>query len=143
MKSYPGVWLLVAGAVLAAACLSVAAPVHGQDDAARPEFYTSRVKPIFDANCARCHGALNHRGGLNMSTREGLLADGRHGAAVVPGDPAKSELLVLIKHAGPPDDPMDMPPHADKLSDDKIATIERWIRAGAVMPAAAAASATQ
>ncbi len=69
-----------------------------------------------------------------METREALLAGGHHGAAVLPGDPQRSLLLTLMKHEGPAADPMDMPPHADKLPDAQIAVVERWIKAGAVMP---------
>ncbi|SFS11143.1 Planctomycete cytochrome C [Granulicella pectinivorans] len=111
--------------------------VEAGEDKAREEFYTKRVKPIFDATCARCHGGVNHRGGLNMDTRESLLKGGRDGAVIVPGDPAKSVLITLIRHEGPKDEPRNMPPKGDKLSDADIRTIEDWIRAGAVMPEAA------
>jgi mono/diheme cytochrome c family protein len=109
--------------------------VHGAvDEAAKPEFYTTQVKPIFEANCGKCHLGVNHRGGLNMDTRAALLAGGHTGPAIVPGDPAKSLLVKLIRHEGPADDPMPMPPKADKLSDANIAIVERWVKAGAVMP---------
>ena len=110
------------------------APVQAAEDASKPEFYTSRVKPIFDANCARCHGGANHRGGLNMDTREALLKGGHDGAVIVPGDPSKSLLVKLIRHEGPKDNPMPMPDKRKKLSDADIAIVERWIQAGAVMP---------
>ena len=109
-------------------------PIQASEDAAAPAFFTQRVKPILDANCGRCHQGLNHRGGLAIDTREALLRGGHHGAALIPGDPAGSLLLKLIRHEGPPDDPMDMPPHKPKLSDAEIKTLEEWIRAGAVMP---------
>ncbi len=98
-----------------------------------PEFYTARVEPIFQANCNRCHAGLNHRGGLQMDTQAGLLHGGHHGLALVPGHPEQSLLVKLIRHEGPADDPMPMPPK-NKLSDADIATIEQWVRAGAVMP---------
>ncbi len=109
-------------------------PAEAHDDASKPEYFTTRVKPIFDANCARCHGGENHRGGLNMDTRESLLKGGHDGAVIVPGDPAKSLLVKLIRHEGPADDPMDMPPKKPKLSDDDIQVVSEWIKAGAVMP---------
>lgn len=108
--------------------------VGAGENASQPEFYTTKVKPILDTGCGRCHEGTNHRGGLNMDTRAGMLAGGHHGAAVVPGDPGKSLLVTLIRHEGPADDPMNMPPKADKLSDADIATIEMWIKAGAAMP---------
>lgn len=108
--------------------------VGAQDDAAKPEYYTTKVKPIFDANCARCHGGLNRRGGLNMDTRESMIKGGHDGSVLVPGDPAKSLLVRLIRHEGPANDPMDMPPKKDKLSDADIAIVTDWVKAGAVMP---------
>jgi mono/diheme cytochrome c family protein len=107
---------------------------QAHDDASKPEYYTTRVKPILDANCARCHGGTNHRGGLNMDTRESLLKGGHDGVVVVPGDPANSLLIKLIRHEGPPSDPMDMPPNKPKISDDDIQIVTDWIKAGAVMP---------
>lgn len=105
-----------------------------QDDPAHAEYYTVHVKPIFDANCARCHGGLNRRGGLNMDTREGMLKGGHDGTVLIPGDPDHSLLVRLIRHQGPADDPMDMPPKKPKLSDADIATVAQWVKAGAVMP---------
>lgn len=111
--------------------------VGAQEDAAKPEYYRTKVKPIFEANCVRCHGGLNHRGGLNMDTRESMLKGGHDGAVLVPGDPAKSLLVRLIRHEGPADDPMSMPPKKPKLSDEDIAIVEKWVKAGAVMPSEA------
>jgi cytochrome c len=110
----------------------------GPDEAARPEFYTTKVQPIFQANCYRCHGGMNHRGGLNIQTRAGMLKGGHDGSVLVPGDPAKSLLVRLIRHEGPANDPMPMPPKQPKISDADIATVERWVKAGAIMPADAA-----
>jgi cytochrome c len=106
----------------------------GQDEAATPQFYTNRVQPIFQANCYRCHGGMNHRGGLNIQTRAGMMKGGHDGQVLVPGDPAKSLLVQLIRHEGPANDPMPMPPKSAKISDEDIATVERWVRAGAIMP---------
>lgn len=108
--------------------------VGAREDASQPEFYSTKVKPILDTNCGRCHEGTNHRGGLNMDTRAAMLTGGHHGAALVPGDPGKSLLVKLIRHEGPADDPMNMPPKADKLSDADIATVEMWVKAGGVMP---------
>jgi mono/diheme cytochrome c family protein len=106
----------------------------GQDEAATPEFYTMKVQPIFQANCYRCHGGMNHRGGLNIQTRAGMLKGGHEGTVLIPGDPTNSLLVRLIRHEGPVKDPMPMPPKQPKLSDADIATVERWIKAGALMP---------
>ena len=100
---------------------------------ASTEFYTAHVQPIFQANCFRCHAGLNHRGGLVLDSRAGMLKGGHDGAAIVPWHPEQSLLVKLIRHEGPPDDPMPMPPKS-KLSDADIRTVEQWVRAGAAMP---------
>jgi cytochrome c len=111
--------------------------VHAATDPSQPAFFTESVQPIFQANCYRCHGGLNHRGGLNMGTRDLLLKGGHHGAAIVPGHPEQSLLVKLIRHEGPADDAMNMPPSPNaKISDANIATVESWIKAGAAMPPA-------
>jgi len=111
--------------------------VHAQDDAATVEFYTTKVQPILQANCYRCHGGMNHRGGLNLQTRASMIKGGHDGTVLVPGDPAQSLLIKLIRHEGPANDPMPMPPK-EKLSDADIAVVERWVKAGAIMPDPAA-----
>jgi cytochrome c len=124
--------VLVAFAFLAWNATAVAA----HDDRSESEVYTAKVKAIFDANCARCHSGVNHRGGLNIDTREALLKGGHTAPAIVPGDPARSLLVTLIRHEGPADDPKNMPPNKDKLSDSDIQVVEMWIKTGAAMPPA-------
>ena len=98
-------------------------------------FYTQRVLPIFESHCYGCHGGMNHRGGLSMVTRASLLKGGHDGAVIVPGNAGQSLLIKLIRHEGPANDPMPMPPAPhDKLSDADIATVTQWVQAGAVMP---------
>lgn len=99
----------------------------------QPAFYTEKVAPILVSNCAKCHMGTAHKGGLSMATKQSLMKGGHDGAVIVPGDPAKSLMVKLIRHEGPADDPMPMPPKS-KLSNANIATIEQWIKAGAVMP---------
>jgi cytochrome c len=109
--------------------------VGAQDDASRPEFYTARVKPILETNCGKCHMVTNHRGGLNLDTRKSIMKGGKDGPVVIPGDSAGFLLVKLIRHEGPLEDPMPMPPKSNKLTDEEIAVVEQWIKAGAIMPA--------
>jgi cytochrome c len=108
-------------------------PVVAGVAADKPAFYTENVKPIFTAHCAQCHLAMNHKGGLSLATKAGIMKGGRDGVVIVPGDPANSMLVKLIRHEGPADDPKPMPPK-EKLTDADIATVTEWITAGAVMP---------
>ena len=114
-----------------------AAPARQSVPPASPElmFYLQSVQPIFQANCYRCHAGFNHRGGFRMDSQAGMLRGGHDGAVVVPGHPEQSLLVKLIRHEGPANNSMPMPPKS-KLSDADIATITRWIQAGALMPPA-------
>ncbi len=136
-----GVNVGVAGLVLAGfmgtSSRVEAAPAAGQD-AAGLKMYTEKVVPIFQANCYRCHGGMNHRGGFTMDTKAGMAKGGHDGPVIVPGSPEKSLLVKLIRHEGPADDPMPMPPNKPKISDADIATVEQWVKAGAIMPEDAA-----
>jgi cytochrome c len=134
MKRLPVGFGLIASGLLGWGLQMGTANAAAQDEAAAPEFYTTKVQPIFQANCYRCHGGMNHRGGLNIQTRAGMLKGGHDGPVLIPGDPTNSLLVRLIRHEGPPKDPMPMPPKQPKLSDADIATVERWVKAGAIMP---------
>ena len=109
--------------------------VAAADAANTPAFYTEKVRPILQANCGKCHLDENHKGGLSLMTKASTMKGGRDGVMIVPGDPAKSMLVQLIRHEGPADDPKPMPQKAPKMSDGDIAVIEQWVKAGAVMPA--------
>jgi mono/diheme cytochrome c family protein len=134
--------LAVAGAVTLASGaglvgLSGLSNVNAQPAAAPPtDEYTTIVQPIFIANCTKCHNDTRGRGGLSLESPAGILKGGRmDGAVIVPGHPEKSLLVSLIRHEGPADDPMPMPPPPhDKLSDTDIAAVTKWIQDGAVMP---------
>jgi cytochrome c len=129
--------LAAVGVAVAAAAVSVGSSfsVVSADEAANtPAFYTQKVRPILMENCGKCHFNMNHKGGLAMDTKASFMKGGRDGVVIVPGDPANSVLLKLVKHEGPPEDPKPMPPKSPKLSDADIAVIEQWIKAGAVMP---------
>jgi len=108
--------------------------VAAQDGANKPAFYTEKVRPILQTNCGKCHFDVNHKGGLSLMTKASTLKGGLDGVVIVPGDPANSLLVKLIRHEGPADDPKPMPPNSPKISDEDIAVIEQWVKAGAVMP---------
>ena len=121
-------------AVLAAAAGWGVRSVRAAADPATPAFYSEKVRPILMTNCGKCHFNFNHKGGLAMDTRASMMKGGRNGRVIVPGDPANSLLLRLMRHQGPANDPRPMPPKAPRMSDADIAVVEQWIKAGAVMP---------
>ena len=108
------------------------------EDAASTAFFESKIRPVLVKHCYECHSVEKgkSKGGLQLDSRQGIRTGGDSGAAVVPGDPAKSLALTAIKHADPD---LEMPPKKAKLSDAVIADIEAWIKAGAVDPREATA----
>ena len=93
------------------ACLLVVAagPVLAQPSppADQAELFESRIRPLLADNCYQCHSgrASTPFGGLRLDSREGLLAGGDTGPAVVPGEAAASELVERLHGR-----PMLMPP---------------------------------
>ncbi|MCW5981376.1 MAG: PSD1 domain-containing protein [Bryobacteraceae bacterium] len=88
------------------------------------------VRPILSKNCFACHGpdASSRQGNLRLDTRAGATgAEGGH-AGIVPGDSAKSRIVMRITHPSAP-----MPPAGagDRLSAAEIEIIKRWIDEGA------------
>jgi cytochrome c553 len=108
-------------------------------DPAGLEFFEKNIRPIFSEHCYKCHSAAEgvSKGGLIMDSRAALLAGGDQGPAVVPGNLKKSLLLVAVHQQDPE---LSMPPRKSgpKLSDAKIATLEKWVLMGAPAPAGGA-----
>ena len=96
---------------------------------ADPPSWSKDVLPLFEKHCTTCHGDDRAKGGLTLATFEGLMEGGYEGAAIVPGNAAESRLVKLIEHTEEPY--MPPPRKGDKLSDEEITTIRRWIDAGA------------
>ena len=95
--------------------------------AAQTDFFESKVRPVLLARCSTCHGEKVQMGNKQFTTIEGMHASG----AVVAGDPSASSLVRAIRYDGK----LKMPPAA-KLPDAEIAALEKWVRDGAVWPAA-------
>jgi len=100
--------------VLPATVLAVDPPVFEKD-----------VRPILKAHCFHCHGEDGEKkADLDVRLARFLLKGGESGPAIVAGKPAESHLLEVLKSG-------EMPKEKAKLPDRDIATIERWILAGA------------
>jgi hypothetical protein len=114
-------------------------PARGQD-AASPEFFEKRVRPVLADNCYSCHSAAarKRKGGLHADSRAALLKGGDTGPALVPGDPEKS---LLIKAVGFKDVDLQMPPKG-KIPDAAVADLTAWVKAGAPWPDSASPKAT-
>ena len=95
--------------------------------------YATDIKPIFDANCVKCHdGTKKPRGGIALDTLAGALKGGKDGKIITVGDSTKGDLIASIAHLG--DDPMTFMPKgkdAKPLTPEKIGVIRAWIDQGA------------
>jgi mono/diheme cytochrome c family protein len=85
------------------------------------------VRPILKTHCFQCHGEGGKlEGGLDLRLRRLMATGGDSGAAIEAGKPNESYLLDRLKLGEmPPEDVKHRPTPAE------IATIERWIAAGA------------
>ena len=87
------------------------------------------VRPIISQHCFKCHGpdAAKAAAGLRLDSFEGATKVLGDGAAVVPGDPAKSLLLhrVSKREMPPPDSGV------PALTPNEVEVLRNWIATGA------------
>ncbi len=97
------------------------------------DFFEKKVRPILVENCYKCHSTEKGKakGDLTLDTRDAVLKGGKNGAAVVPGDPAKSLLVTAINYE---DADLQMPPKGEKLTAAQIADLTEWVKMGAPDP---------
>ncbi len=110
--------------LLACACLLLPATVRADD------LFGKRVAPLLSRRCVQCHDAAKKRGGLDLSTRQGLLAGSDNGPVLVAGNAARSRLVQVVSGAKPL-----MPRSGVRLTDGEVAVLRRWIDGGAAWPA--------
>ena len=93
--------------------------------------YQHDIKPLLQARCVACHGALKSRGGLRLDTAELLRRGGDDGRVIDPSDVDASE---LIRRVSTSDESERMPPEGEALRAEQIAALKKWIAAGAPGP---------
>jgi mono/diheme cytochrome c family protein len=111
-------------------------PAHAAEPASPAEFFELRIRPVFAKNCYACHTSAR-MGGLELTSRQGLLQGGSSGPAIVPGDPDSSLLLKAVRRTH---DRLKMPPQG-ALADAEIRDLESWVKGGAIWPESAAGTA--
>ncbi len=128
----PGKLLLrvwVAGAVLAVGGIG-SSPAASLPEKVR---YNLHIRPILADRCFACHGPdeKKREAELRLDLREGAMRQDDDHAAIVPGVPEKSELLLRILAEDPA---TVMPPPASRkprLTADEVALLRKWIEQGA------------
>jgi hypothetical protein len=98
----------------------------GADEA----FFKERIAPVLSQRCLSCHHGPKARGGLDLSTRAGLLKGGDSGPAIDKDNPADSVLLDMLSGPKPR-----MPKKGDPLSAAQVADLRKWVESGADWPA--------
>ncbi len=86
----------------------------------------AKASKILSERCLRCHGGTSTKGGLNLSTHEGLLKGGKNGAVIVAGKAVESPLVEMVSGDVP-----EMPKNAKPLSEQDVETLRNWIDTGA------------
>ena len=89
------------------------------------------VQPLMLRRCWMCHGPEYQMGGLDLRTRDAMLAGGDSGSALIAGDADKSPMVLRVRE-------QKCPPKADigeagiePMTPDELKTLEAWIRQGA------------
>ncbi len=94
--------------------------------------YVRDVAPLLQRYCAGCHNPQEAEAELDLTQHAEMMKGSVEGAVIVPGSAEQSKLLqVLIGEAEPAMPPEDSP----VPSAEEIATLRRWIEAGAPGPA--------
>jgi len=119
-------WLCLMFLVTAARAEDPAAQGNPAVDAA---WFAKHVEPIFAAKCQHCHGTETQKSALNLGTVAGIRTGGESGEILDAEHPAEGTLYQYVHERL-------MPPEGEgELTDEEIATITRWLEAGAPLPA--------
>ncbi|HSJ02713.1 MAG TPA: c-type cytochrome domain-containing protein [Verrucomicrobium sp.] len=95
-------------------------------EAAEPAFYKSKIRPLLETHCIKCHGAEKQKSNLRLDSLKAMLEGGDGGPAVVPGDLESSRLILAVSYD---DADLQMPPDG-KLDEGQIAELKKWIEQG-------------
>ena len=127
---------------LAAVVLLASVLVAAQEKPATPAApsgvdFERDVQPIFEKHCIECHGRSKARAKLRLHAPVFIRKGGNSGAALSPGDSARSLLIRRVLDENEDDR---MPLDGDPLPPQTIATLRAWIDGGAAMPESTAAA---
>ena len=99
--------------------------------AAKFDFHKD-IRPILEANCVGCHGAVKQKGKFRLDTRDWLLKGGENGEVIKRGRSAESPLIHNVARLVAD---MEMPPKKERaLKPGQVALLRAWIDADAPWP---------
>ena len=93
--------------------------------------YSRDLLPIFDTQCTPCHTSSPFLGNFQVNSYQGIMKGGVLGPALIPGNPAKSTIVLLLEGKDPRVPGLQMPLGRTPLNKAQIETIANWIREGA------------
>ena len=120
-------WNKCTGYVLCALLATIFSSVSVSSQQSDPVSFSGEILPLLRQNCFRCHGDGQQKSNLDLRTLTGTLRGGLHGPAVVPGNPKESRLYRRVAGLEDPN----MPFGSDRLAEDDIELLRRWIDQGA------------
>ena len=88
----------------------------------------SAVAAIFSEHCIMCHSGPKPPDNLRLDSYANVMKGGKKGPVIIPGKPAKSDLVRHVRGQAKPRMPFNGPPW---LTEKQVSDIERWIAAGA------------
>jgi len=86
------------------------------------------IQPVLNKKCVSCHNESKMKGGLLMTTKDGLLKGGDNGAVLEKGSPQNSELFKRV--CLDPASKKFMPPKGAPMSYTEITLLNYWISSG-------------
>lgn len=89
--------------------------------------FEDHIKPILRDKCLTCHNTNKKSSDLDLSSYSSLMQGGASGASIQVGDSGASYMYSLMSHQSEPF----MPPNADKLPDETLELVKKWIDGGA------------
>ncbi len=103
-------------------------------EARRHVDFEAEIKPMLELRCLQCHNSETAQdfADLNLETRELAMTTGRNPPVINAGNGEGSLLYQTLKLGT--DHPMAMPPSPDKIWEETLEKIRRWIDQGAEWP---------
>ena len=100
-----------------------------KSEAVLSDHFENHIRPVLAQQCFACH-TTTKSAGLRLDSIKDMLAGGKSGPAIVPGDPDKSLLMAALRHNGP----VKMPKGGTRLTDEQLEDFATWIKDGAYWP---------
>ncbi|MEL6104986.1 MAG: PSD1 and planctomycete cytochrome C domain-containing protein [Planctomycetota bacterium] len=104
----------------------------GPEEQEKLHFFESKIRPLLIEHCYDCHSEESgeSEGNLLLDSAAGVLKGGSFGPSLIPGKPNQSLIVLAVRYDNAK---LQMPP-AEKLDEESIQLLERWVAMGAPDP---------